>query len=105
MKNSELAEDFVNQDLQKKEGNNMFIEGNVIYSYGYHFPIAIKLKDRTILFNQDGYSVSTSRHKTYVKNALSGKNFDIHYFTTHKLKEIIDLRVDTYKELIVKNLI
>ena len=62
-----------------KKSSNIFYElrGNdesVIYSYGGHFPIAIRKKDVNgndiVLFNADGYSVSTNRHKSYVRQAI-----------------------------------
>lgn len=52
---------------------NIFFEGRTIYSYGYHFPMAIFLDAATVLLNTDSYSVSTSRHQSYVRNAISHK--------------------------------
>ena len=62
---------------KKRTGCNMFTEKNekgemVVYSYGYHFPIAIK-KDWGFIFNSDGYSSSTGKHKGIVGGVLSGK--------------------------------
>ena len=55
----------------KGTGSRMFIEGDVIYSYGRHFPIALRLKDNIFLVNIDKYSSSTSRHQSYVISAIS----------------------------------
>lgn len=62
-----------------KKSSNIFYDlsdngESVIYSYGRHFPIAIRMKDVNgndiVLFNDDGYSVSTNRHKSYVRQAI-----------------------------------
>lgn len=39
--------------------SNMFIEGDVLYSYGTHFPLLIRTKQGKIIQNADFYSVST----------------------------------------------
>ena len=43
MKNKEVVEDFVDSDKQSRT-EHLFIEDNVLYSYGHHFPLGIKLK-------------------------------------------------------------
>lgn len=50
---------------------NLFIENNTIYSYGYHFPVAKKIKDGIYLFNVSRYSNSTSKHQSDTAGALS----------------------------------
>ncbi|ANA86858.1 hypothetical protein BH772_gp027 [Gordonia phage Bachita] len=54
---------------------NVFSDGDVIYSYGYHFPMAILIRDgegsvRHAVLNGDTYSVSTTRHQGEVRAAL-----------------------------------
>lgn len=72
--NSELARQFV-QGATKGKGSHMFIDGDTIYSYGYHFPVAVRTKDG-YLFNSSGYSSTTAKHKSYVNRALpSDKTF------------------------------
>lgn len=44
---------------------NMYINGDSIYSYGSHFPIAKRINGGHI-FNSDGYSISTAKHKSHV---------------------------------------
>jgi len=85
---------------------NLFIDGNVVYSYGYHFPIALRLKDNgefRYILNSDGYSNTTARHKNIIKNAV-GENNILFFVDTNKLKNIISLNVKEYKELILLNL-
>ena len=71
----EISKRFATTD---KEGSasSMFIYGDTIYSYGYHFPIARKTgkldsAGRPIaLFTCRGYSMTTAHHKSYVYRAL-----------------------------------
>lgn len=101
-KNEEVAQAFA-QGETEGETKHMFIEKRAIYSYGWHFPIALKLLDGKVLFNKDGYSQSTSRHKNLVKNALAG--FGAFIFTsTNKLKEFIERDVKTMNDLIAEEL-
>lgn len=69
MNNAQLAQNFAQGDTSGKTGH-MFIDGNIIYSYGYHFPIASLIGARYALFNSDGYSNTTARHKSHVYSAL-----------------------------------
>ena len=94
---------FVNGETKLK-GSRMFIDGNVIYSYGYHFPIALRLEKGVFLFNKDGYSVSTSRHKNKVKRAIEGVLTRIIEVSTDRIKKAIDLRINNSHELITKEI-
>lgn len=60
------------QNNARKSGNNNFYfnPDKTIYSYGRHFPIA-KLVGKYVLFTTRGYSVTTSKHISTVKGALS----------------------------------
>lgn len=68
--NAEVAHRFAAGIGQRCTGHNMFFEGNTIYSYGHHFPIAIKWNG-WLLFNEERYSVSTCKHQNYVAGACS----------------------------------
>jgi hypothetical protein len=103
MKNSELAKDFAFGSTEGK-GSNMFIDGRAIYSYGYHFPIAFRLFDGVAIFNQSGYSNSTSRHKGYVARALQSARYRLEFVNTEKLKQIIDSKVTEFKDIILNEL-
>lgn len=70
--NQQIAQAFANGATSGKSGN-MFIDGDTIYSYGYHFPIATRLRDGLYLFNNIGYSNTTAKHKNHVSAAISGK--------------------------------
>lgn len=61
------------QESGKTPNRNLFFEGKTIYSYGYHFPLARFATDDIVLVNKDSYSVSTSKHQGYVRNAITHK--------------------------------
>lgn len=94
MKNYDVALRFV-QGWVALKGNNTFIEGNVIYSYGHHFPMAVRLTDNSNLFdggykfilNEKKYSVSTSKHQSYLFGAINGNDI---FFSTNKIQEFVD---------------
>ena len=88
MKNSDLAESFA-QGATSGKGNHVFISGNVIYSYGYHFPIAIRTGSNTALFNTSGYSHTTAVHKGNVKRALQSAGFTLIGKSTDELQKFI----------------
>jgi len=68
MNNTQLALRFF-EGATKGKGSNMFIEGDTIYSYGYHFKIAVRYNGYC-LFNSKSYSHSTSKHQSYVRGYL-----------------------------------
>ena len=75
MTNKQVAQCFANGETHTIRGNeikgsNMFIDGDTIYSYGYHFPIARNIGAYYTIFNSNGYSNSTSKHKGHVLSAL-----------------------------------
>ena len=72
--NIKLAEMFANGETKGK-GSNMFIEGDTIYSYGYHFPIAKRYGKHGIdyLFNGEKYSNSTDKQQSYVLREIYNK--------------------------------
>lgn len=74
MNRNDLAERFVDGHT-KGRTRNMFIEGDTIYSYGTHFPIAKRLTATEFLFNSRSYSSSTRCHKAAVSRAIHLKGF------------------------------
>ncbi len=74
MNNREVAHFWANQSKPSAKGSHFFYEGDTIYSYGYHFPIARLIthpvtKKLAYLYNAGKYSVSTSKHQSYVRSA------------------------------------
>lgn len=49
---------------------NLFFEGATIYSYGYHFPMAHWVDERTVEITDRSYSASTSKHMYLVRRAI-----------------------------------
>lgn len=71
---NEVAHAWANQTGRHRKGFNVFYEGDTIYSYGHHFPIARLVQSphagRVVLFTTEGYSVSTAKHKTFTRRAI-----------------------------------
>lgn len=73
---SELPHVFARQSQEegRTSSRNFFFERNVIYSYGYHFPIAKILDSGIVLFTNRGYSNTTAKHIAAVRSALNHKD-------------------------------
>jgi hypothetical protein len=60
-------------DARNRQGN-LYFEGDTIYSYGSHFPIARHVVDkadgRAVLFTTASYSATTSGHCSAVRSAI-----------------------------------
>ena len=104
MRNSDVAIRFF-EGATKGGVKHLFIEENVIYSYGHHFPIAIRLNDGEgyrYIFNSDGYSNTTAMHKGFVKRLIGDRI--VLETNTQKLKELINSDVKDLKEIMLENL-
>lgn len=57
------------------KGSNFFYDGDTIYSYGRHFPIAKHMDSpkgvHFIAFNPETYSSTTTRHQSYTRRAIA----------------------------------
>lgn len=73
MKNETIILKFINGEV-KGRTKNLFIEGEVLYSYGYHFPLCLRLNDLNggykFIVNKSKYSMTTSRHQGYLRRNL-----------------------------------
>jgi hypothetical protein len=61
------------QDSAKNANGSLYFEGDTIFSYGSHFPIARHVqsgKQSAVLFTEKDYSVTTSGHKSAVRSAI-----------------------------------
>ena len=56
---------------------NIFVEGNIIYSYGHHFPMA-SFNNGAILFTTESYSNTTAKHKLCVFRAIDSTDKVFH---------------------------
>lgn len=60
-----------NQDYGKNYSDGtVFFNGDTIYSYGYHFPMAHRMHDGSYIVNGDTYSNTTSKHQSNLRTAL-----------------------------------
>jgi len=66
--NGRIIREFVN-GAQKGYACNMFIDGPILYSYGRHFPLALRLGVMYVI-NADKYSITTSHHQTMCIHAM-----------------------------------
>lgn len=64
---------FLDGDIFNK--NNVITDGNTIYSYGRHFPMASRHSDH-IAVNTDRYSVTTSKHQSALGRVLSVAGYE-----------------------------
>ena len=70
MNNTQVAHLWASGNKASGKGSNFFFEGDTIYSYGNHFPIARRINENLYLITQRGYSVSTSKHISYTRRAI-----------------------------------
>ena len=63
----------------------------VVYSYGTHFPVAMRKRthDGVWLVNEDKYSATTSRHQSKVRQGVSASAFASSPSNTQQLKEML----------------
>lgn len=76
MSNKTLAEKFAN-GATRGNGSHLFIEGDTIYSYGYHFAVARRTGEKTANLTARKYSQSTSVHTGHVRTALVRAGYSI----------------------------
>ena len=70
MDNKECAHLWANKSRTSAKGSHFYFEGDTIYSYGSHFPIA-RHYNGVVLFTSKGHSVTTARHKSVTRSACS----------------------------------
>lgn len=76
MTNKQVAQAFAS-GATKGRSLHVYIEGNTVYSYGKHFPIATRIGMSRVLFTSKGYSPTTARHKSLVKLALMERGLNV----------------------------
>jgi hypothetical protein len=59
--NSQVAHAWANQTGKQRNGSNFFYDGDTIYSYGSHFPVARHV-DGVVLLTTKRYGNATSKH-------------------------------------------
>lgn len=72
----DVAHNWAHQTGRRQRGFNMYYDGDTIYSYGRHFPIARLTATRNgapcALLTTASYSVSTAKHITITRRAIPG---------------------------------
>lgn len=60
------------QQSGRSSNGNFYFEGRTLYSYGGHFPVGIfAAPGGPVFLNADSYTVSTSKHQSYARRAVS----------------------------------
>ena len=69
---SECAHLWASQSQYEGRAGNIFFEGDTVYSYGRHFPVARFAPEfgEIVLFTDRGYSNSTAKHKSIIRAAI-----------------------------------
>lgn len=69
---NEVAHIWATQSQAQGRASRVFFEGQVIYSYGHHFPVARFAPEYgdIVLFTSRGYSSSTGKHKSLIRAAI-----------------------------------
>lgn len=103
MNHQQVCHIWANQSKPRGKGFNIYFEGDTIYSYGSHFPIARhvtnKRGERAILFTTRRYSSSTGKHISYTRQAIRGDVpvFHVahpdHSFTSPDIRALYEARV------------
>lgn len=77
---NEVAHIWASQSQYEGRAGNIFFEDGVIYSYGYHFPVARFAPEygNIVLFTNRGYSSSTGKHKSLIRGAI-GRDYEVIY--------------------------
>ena len=99
MRNEEVIKAFIEGD-EKAHTKNVFIKDNFLFSYGFHFPLAIRLIGTDgfkFVINKSKYSVSTSRHQGYLNRMI---NTDLKG-NTEQLKRLMEKNIKTTDDFIL----
>ena len=81
---AEVCHVWAQQKQSEGRASRIFFEGPRIYSYGRHFEMARFIDANTVFVTTRGYSVSTSKHLSMVRSAVSHKTvFHVPSFTDH----------------------
>ena len=81
--NWDCVHEYAQRNNTHGKSSSIFFEYDKIYSYGYHYQIAEFIDNNTILINDKGYSVSTSKHISLVRQAT--RQYKQFFITKHDL--------------------
>lgn len=81
---AEVCHVWAQQKQSEGKASRIFFEGPSIYSYGRHFEMARFIDANTVFITSRRYSVSTAKHLSMVRGAVSHKTvFEVPSFTDH----------------------
>ncbi len=89
MNNRELCAAFARGATSGK-GSNLYIRGNVLFSYSAHWPLVIRREGGNALLNSGRYSVTTSKHRSFAVSALHRAGFTLHDRTPEEMRALVD---------------
>jgi hypothetical protein len=91
-KTSDLARAYARRELTegKAREGRVFVEGDTIYSYGHHFPIAHRIRDNEYLLNEERYSTTTGKQQSAVRSALNSEGAKIVETDTSGIKHAME---------------
>ena len=97
--NSEIVHAFNLQDQPNGRTTNssMYFEYKKIYSYGSHYLLGEFIDENTIIINDEGYSVTTSKHISLLTNATRDKR---QFFKTEIEPEIVINQLKIFLKLL-----
>lgn len=89
MNNSQVAHVWASgsQSYGRSNNGNFYFDGRVLYSYGSHFAVGVRMDDAQAVLNSDSYSISTSGMQSDASNAVS-------HFSTVYVPKLTDIARD-----------
>lgn len=86
-----IMENWIERTGKAQKGTSVFYNHDTIYSYGYHFPLAIYMEPDSlypwVLANCDTYSVTTSGHQSSISYHVKRKGFTLVYAPFEALRK------------------
>lgn len=77
MTNAQIVNKFIKGATTGKNAQgSLFIEGDTLFSYGYHYPLA-KRVEGGFWVNNEKYSRTTSKHASLVRGAIAKHGFSL----------------------------
>lgn len=70
----EMLHIYASQTQERGKSGNVFFEGKICYSYGYHFPMSKIIDKKTILITNRTCSITTSKHLSALRYAVNHYN-------------------------------
>jgi len=71
----------------KSNNGNFYFDGRILYSYGSHFAVGVRLNNEQAVLNSDSYSISTSGMQSDARSAVS-------HFETVSVPKLQDIARD-----------